>query len=331
MKVMQNKLLLSLGASILLMLTTFSANLLAAKYVLKAAHSANANEPYHIGLEYFADEVKKRTGGEVEIKIYPNNQLGNEKQMIEGILLGTIDITVPSNGVLTNFVKDLSIFDLPFLFKSREHMYKVMDGKVGVALSKKMEAKGFKLLSFYEAGVRHIMTTKKPINSLADLEGLKIRTMNVPAHVAAFNSYRAKATPLAYAELYGALQAGVVDGAEAANTNYNSKKFYEVAPYWAQIGWTALIADLIISKKKFDSLPAKIQKIFMEVAKESATLERKTYSDSDNSLLESLKKNGVKITYPDPAEFRKASESVYKEFADTKEKKKLLQMILDTK
>ncbi len=205
----------------------------AATIILKAGHSANPDEPYHVGLLEFARIVAEKTNGQVEVQIFPNNQLGNEKEMIEGLLLGTLDITVPSNGVVTNFVPELGIFDLPFLFRDRPHMYKVMDGPVGQELNGAMQKKGFRLLGFYEAGIRHIMT-KKPINSFEDLQGLKIRTMQVPAHVASFNAFGANATPLAYGELYGALQTGVVDGAEAANTNYNSKKFYEVAPHWAR-------------------------------------------------------------------------------------------------
>jgi TRAP-type transport system periplasmic protein len=299
--------------------------------VLKAGHSANADEPYHIGLTEFARVVKEKSGGRVEVQIFPNNQLGNEKEMIEGLLLGTVDITVPSNGVVTNFVKKLGIFDLPFLFRDRAHMYKAMDGEVGKILNNAMEEKGFRLLGFYEAGIRHIMTRTKPINSYADLQGLKIRTMGVPAHVASFNAFGANATPLAYSELYGALQSGLVDGAEAANTNYNSKKFYEVAPHWAQVGWTALVADLIMSAKKFNSLPKDIQGILLEAGLSSAAKERAAYSNSDNSLLGSLKKKGVKVTHPDPAPFRKASQKVYDEFIKSDDDRKLLNMIIETK
>ena len=298
--------------------------------VLKAGHSANEDEPYHIGLTEFARIVKEKSDGRVEVQIFPNNQLGNEKEMVEGLLLGTVDITVPSNGVVTNFVKKLGVFDLPFLFRDRDHMYNVMDGEVGQILNDAMREKGFHLLGFYEAGIRHIMTREKPINSYDDLAGMKIRTMGVPAHVASFNAFGANATPLAYSELYGALQSGLVDGAEAANTNYNSKKFYEVAPHWAQIGWTALVADLIMSAKKFDSLPTDIQEILSEAGLVSASAERAAYSKSDNSLLESLKEKGVMVTTPDPTPFREASQAVYDEFIQTEEDRKLLQMILDT-
>lgn len=298
--------------------------------VLKAGHSANPDEPYHIGLQSLADEVKARTDGAVEIQIFPNNQLGNEKEMIEGLLLGTLDIAVPSNGVVTNFVPELGIFDLPFLFRDREHMYNVMDGPVGQTLDEAMSKKGFKLLAFYEAGIRHIMTTKKPIETFEDLAGMKIRTMQVPAHVSAFNAFNANATPMAYSELYGALQSGVIDGAEAANTNYNSKKFYEVAPYWATVAWTALVADLIMSKEKFDSLPAEAQQALSEAALVSAAVERKTYAESDASLLEVLMEKGVKVSSPDTEPFREASKPVYDEFVKTPEQQAMLQEILST-
>ena len=207
-------------------------------------------------------------------------------------------------------------------------MYKAMDGGPGQKLSAAMANKGFRLLGFYEAGIRHIMTTKKPINSVDDIKGLKIRTMGVPAHVSSFNAFGAKATPMAYGELYGALQQNVVDGAEAANTNYNSKKFYEVAPHWAQIGWTALVADLIMSEKKFKSLPANVQKALLDAGPKAAAVERKAYSDSDNSLLDSLKAKGVKVTTPDPTGFRKASKAVYDEFVKTPASKAILNEIL---
>ena len=299
--------------------------------VLKAGHSANVNEPYHIGFLAFAEAVKAKTGGRVVVEVFPNNVLGNELEMIEGLLLGNLDITTPSNGVLTNFVPPLRVFDLPYLFNDRAHMYRVVDGPVGEAMKAEMSKKGFRLLAFYEAGIRHIMTTKKPINSLADLNNLKIRTMEIPGHVASFNAFSAKATPLAYGELYSAMQSGVVDGAEAANSNYYAKQFYRVAPYWAQVGWTMLVSDMIMSEEKFNSLAPDLQKAIMEAAHESAVVERKAYADSDDVLMDQLKAEGVKVTYPDLAPFRTAAEKAYAKVINDDASKKLLEMIKNTK
>ena len=299
------------------------------KIILKAGHPANATEPYHLGLVEMARIANEMSDGRVEIQIFPAMQLGSEKAMIEGLLLGTIDIVVTANGSATNFVPQLGILDLPFLFRNREHMYSVMDGEVGERLKESMEERGFHLLGFYDAGVRHIMTSNTPINSYEDLQGLKIRTMPVPAHIASFNAFGANAVAVDYGELYGGLQTGLVDGAEAANTNYDLKKFYEVAPHWAQIGWIILAADAIMSVEKFNSLPEDIQEILTEAGQRSAILERQAYADSDNSLLSVLQDKGVQVTYPDPAPFREASRTVYDEFVRTEEERDMLNAILN--
>jgi len=299
------------------------------KIILKAGHPANANEPYHLGLLEMARIVKEESNGRVEIQIYPAMQLGSEKAMIEGLLLGTMDIVVTANGSATNFVPQLGILDLPFLFRDRNHMYSVMDGDVGQELKKSLKDRGFHLLGFYDAGVRHIMTSNKPINAYEDLEGLKIRTMPVPAHIASFNAFDANAVAVDYGELYGGLQTGLIDGAEAANTNYNLKKFYEVAPYWAQVGWIILAADAIMSEKRFHSLPPDIQDILTKAGHQSAIFERQAYADSDNSLLSVLQSKGVKVTYPDTAPFREASKKVYDEFITTDKDRALLNTILN--
>ena len=303
---------------------------LSAEFNLKASHSAAPSEPYQIGLQAFADRVKELTNGRVEVTIYPNNQLGNEKEAIEGLLLGTVDVAVTANGVLTSFVPAVGIYDLPFLFRDRDHLYKVMDGPVGNDLKAAAKERGLHILSFYEAGIRQILT-KKPINSIEDLANLKIRTMQVPAHLAAFKAFGANPTPMAYGELYGAIQSGVVDGAEAANSNYFAQKFYEVAPYYAQVSWTALVAEMLISEEKLASFPEDIQKAIVQAAAESGNIERKAYSDADGRLLAELEKSGVKVTYPDRGPFQTASKSVYDEFVTTPQQKEWLEKILNTK
>ena len=296
--------------------------------ILRAAHSTNVDEPYHQGLLEMARIVNEKSGGRVEIAIYPSMQLGGEKAMLEGLLLGAIDIVVTANGSVTNFVPGMGV-PLPFLFRSREHMYSVLDGAVGDELAKRLEARGFRLLAFYEAGVRHIMTADRPVHSIDDLKGLKMRTMPVPAHIASFNAYGANAVAVDYSELYGGLQMGLVDGAEAANTNYSNKKFYEVAPYWAQLGWVMLTADLLMSDERFRSLPTDVQALLQEAAIESAHFERRLYAESDNSLLETLERQGVSVTYPDPAPFREASRAVYEAFITSDEDRALLEAILE--
>jgi tripartite ATP-independent transporter DctP family solute receptor len=294
---------------------------------LKAGHSAAATEPYHLGLADFAERVAKATNGKVAVQIFPQNQLGNERDMIEGLQIGSVDITVPANAVFTNFVPDLIALDMPFLFRDQAHLEKSLGEPLTKAINEAASKRGFRVLGLYTAGTRHIMTTGKPVNSAADLKGMKIRTMQNPAHVAAFTAMGANPTPLAYGELYGALQAGVVDGAEAANTNYAAQKFYEVAPNWAMVSWTVLLSPLIMSERKFQSLPKDVQAALMEAGKQSAIVERAAYAKSDEEKLAALQKSGAKITRPDPEPFRASVKKVYADFIKTDAQKNMVKII----
>ena len=299
----------------------------AQEVTLKAGHSAAPTEPYHVGLTDFAERVSTYTDGKVAVEIYPSNQLGNEREMIEGLQLGTIDVAVPANAVFTNFVPDLVALDMPFLFDGQEHLERALDGPIVDVINEAAAARGFRLLGLYTAGVRHIMTRGKAVESIDDVKGLKIRTMQNPAHVATFNALGANATPLAYGELYGAIQSGVVDGAEAANTNYDAQKFYEVAPNWAMVSWTVLISPLIMSEAKFQSLPADVQEALVRAGRESAVVERAAYAASDAAKLADLKSKGVTITTPDVAPFREAAEAVFAEFIVNDTQKRMIEMI----
>jgi tripartite ATP-independent transporter DctP family solute receptor len=302
----------------------------AAEIVLKAGHTQNAGEPMDRALKIMSEHLEKATGGKATIKIFPSMQLGGEVEMIKQVLTGTLDIVTPSNAPLTNFVPELKIFDMPFLFRDEAHMIKVLRGPVLQDISNIVAKRGIRLLGVFNIGVRHIMS-KKPIKSIADLKGLKIRTMQSKYHMAAFNAFGANATPISYSELYSSLQTGVVDGAEAANTNYFEKKFYEVAPYWGQVGWTILTGPIVIAEKKFASLPKNVQKALIEGGNKAAIWEQDYYASVDKGRLDDLKKAGVKITKLDTIPFQKAAKKVHAEFLTTADEKRILRMIQDTK
>ena len=273
---------------------------LAADIVLKAGHSQNAGEPMDLGLQMMRDHLEQATGGKATIEIFPNMQLGGEVEMIKQVLTGSLDITSPSNAPLTNFVPELKLFDMPFLFRDEQHMINVLRGPMLGEINNIVAQRGITLLGVYNVGVRHIMS-KKPVENFDDLGGLKIRTMQSKYHMAAFNAFGANATPISYAELYSSLQTGVVDGAEAANTNYFEKKFYEVAPYWSQVGWTILTAPIIMSEKKFSSLPEDVQAALVEGGNKAAAWEQDHYASVDKGRLQDLEKAGVTIKKLDPA------------------------------
>ncbi|MGI9336754.1 MAG: TRAP transporter substrate-binding protein [Gammaproteobacteria bacterium] len=301
----------------------------AADIVLKAGHSQNAGEPMDLGLQMMRDHLEQATGGKATMEIFPNMQLGGEVEMIKQVLTGSLDITSPSNAPLTNFVPELKLFDMPFLFRDEQHMIKVLRGPMLGEINNIVAKRGIRLLGVYNVGVRHIMS-KKPVESFDDLGGLKIRTMQSKYHMAAFDAFGANATPISYAELYSSLQTGVVDGAEAANTNYFEKKFYEVAPYWSQVGWTILTAPIIMSEKKFSGLPEDVRSALLEGGNKAAAWEQDHYASVDKGRLEDLKKAGVTINMLDPAPFREAAAKVYDEFLTTEDEKKLLRMIQET-
>lgn len=288
---------------------------MAGPVLIKAHFTNNIGEPQIVAAELFKKIVEEKTNGDIKVEIYPNNQLGESRSVLEGIQLGTIEMAQVT-GPMVSFVPELVLFELPFLFRDRDHMYAVMDSPIGQRLNASFEKRGFHSLGFGDVGLRHIMTVDKTINSIDDLKGLKIRTMGNPAHLAAFKAFGANPLPMAYGELYSSLEQKVVDGAEAANINYDSKKFYEPAPHWAQVGWINLVGYTVLSKKLYDGLTKEQQQIIDQAAFEMNTLERKLYREKDESLLPKLEAEGVKVTFPDRQPFMDASMKVYEQYAD---------------
>lgn len=284
-------------------------------YVLKTAHSHNPDEPQVRAARWFKDVVEAKSSARIKVEIYPNNQLGNQRDVIEGIQLGTIQLSNVSS-VMAGFVKEVNIFELPFLFRDREHLYKVLDSGVGESLRPAFEHKGFHLLGYFYAGARHIMTVAKPIESISDLRGLKIRTMENPLHLDAFKAFGANPLPMAYGELYSSLEQHVIDGAEAANTNYYAKKFFEPAPYWSQVGWIHLVEYVIMSRYFYEKLPPDLQAVIDSAAKEMIERERQWYYEAEQEALARLIEAGVKLSSPTRRPFLDASQKVYLGWAD---------------
>ena len=310
--------------------TTLVAPVLAAEITMKFAHGTTVADPHHLGAMRLAERIKDLTKGAIEINIFPTGQLGTGRDVVEGILLGTIDLGQPAAAVVANRVPEINVLEMPFLFRDVNHFEKVWQGPVADKVAELAAAKGLRMLGMYTSGERHIMT-KKPVASIADLKGMKIRTVENPIHVATFKAFGANATAISYSELYGALQTGVVDGADAANTNYLNIKFYEVAPNWALVTWLTFSNPVIMSERKFQALKPEYQQALIAAGKEAAVHQRKLYRDGDVGDFEKLKQIGVKVTQPDQAPFRDAAKKVYDEFLKTDVQKDLLKAIVDTK
>ncbi len=296
--------------------------------VLKAGHSATNKEPYQLGLEAFGKKLKETTNGKFEVKVFPSCQLGSEKEMTEGLFLGNVDVATSATTVVTNFIPEFIVYDLPFLFNSDEHFYKASDGAPGKFFVDACAKKGIRLLAIYDAGVRHI-ASKKPVNSMKDLKGMKIRTMQSQIHIDAFNGFGAKATPMAFSEQFSALEQGVIDGVEASNTSCYNQQFYRPAPNWALVSWYRCVTAMMMSEKKFQSYPKDVQKAILEAAAYSAKVEREAYAKSESASLAAMKKAGVNITKPDVAPFKEVAQKVADKYIKKPELKEVLKQIQD--
>ncbi|MBG9588285.1 TRAP transporter substrate-binding protein [Cytobacillus firmus] len=301
-------------------------------FSLKAGHSLTEDHPYHIGLLELAKNVEERTDGKVKIEVFPLSQLGAERELTEALTLGTADLSISSTGPIANFYPEIGIVDMPFLFESREHAYKVLDGEIGKELLKGMEDVGIVGLAWGENGFRHITNAKHPINKPEDLKGLKIRTQENPIHLDAFNALGAKPTPMAWTEALTALQQGVVDAQENPIVVADTYKLYEAnQKYMSLTGHLYSPAVIMFSKSVWDTLPAEYQEILSEEAKKSGDQIRNLITKSDEESLKVLKEQGMEIVEEvDVAPFREAIQPVYEKYESQFGKEKL-DAILNTK
>lgn len=298
--------------------------------VLKAAHSVAPTHPYHLGLEEYARLVKERTGGKIAIDIFHSAQLGNERDTIEGLQMNTLDICVSSTGPVGGFEPKFLVVDLPFLFRDREHAYKVLDGEIGQDLLDSLSSIGVVGAAFWENGFREITNSKRPINSVEDLKGLKLRTQENEVHMDAFRALGVDPTPMAWSEVFTALQQNVIDGQENPVPIIYTNKVYEVQKHLAMTDHFYSPSMLLISKTTFDKFDADTQKILIDSAKEAAVFERNLIKEMDEELLALLKEAGMEITYPDKAPFQEACKSVYEKY-ESKFTKELIDSIINTK
>jgi len=300
--------------TLVVMTLTWSGLATAQTINFKLGHAVAPEHPYHLGALRFAELVAWKTGNKVKIDVYPSTQLGNERDMVEGLQLGTIDLVVTSTGPLGGFVPKMFVVDLPFLFRSREHAYKVLDGPIGRELLEAFTGKGIKGLAFWENGFRHITNNVRPIEKPEDLKGIKLRTMENKVHLAAFRAFSASPTPMAWSEVYTALQQKTINGQENPIAIIYYQKIYEVQKYLALTGHVYSPTPLLMSLKAFNGLPKDVQKIMLDTALECAGYERNLLRDSEARQLAELKAKGMQVSTPDKKPFLDAAASVYREF-----------------
>ena len=287
------------------------------KIKLIAAHVLAPSHPYQAGFEKMAEIVKAKTNGQIEIEIHANAELGEEEQTIEGLQMGTIDITTVSAAALTGFVKEYMACDLPFTFATPEEAYKFYDGPIGIELFQKTESTGIVGLAWWENGFRDFTNNIRPISVPADMKGMKIRTMKSPVHMASVRAIGADAVPVSFGELYSALQQNVVDGQENPVANIHANRFYEVQKYVTISRHFYDPSPTFISKKTWDKLNAEQKKILLDASIEARDYMRKVANEQEAGLVEDLKKNGMTVTTLTTDQvkaFQDITKDVYKEF-----------------
>ncbi len=289
---------------------------LAAKVSLKLGHNASVGHHYHKLCVMFQENVAKASNGEIEIKVFPNDQLGSQRQLVEGAQLGTTDMVLTSDSVLSNFEEKFAALNMPFLFRDMDHVGKTMDGPIGEEFRQLAAKKGLYILGYWENGFRAVSTSQKPIKEAADFEGLKIRISPGFLPVDLFKSLGALPTPMATGEVYSALQLGTVDGQENSPTFVLSQKYYEVQKYLSFTNHQHNTEPLVISQIIYETLSPEHQKILRTEAEKLAPLARQMVVDMQDGLVKELTGKIEIIKIEDFSSFQKASQQVYDKYQD---------------
>lgn len=296
-------------------------------YVLQAGHSLAENHPFELAMQELAKNVEEKSEGRLKIETFPLSQLGAERELIEGLTLGTVDLVVSTSGPIINFVPNFGVLDLPFLFNNREAAISVLEGEIGDELFAELKDKGIIGLSWGENGFRHVTNSIKPIQSPEDLKGLQLRVQENKVFISAFEKLGAKPSPMAWTEALTALQSGVVDGQENPILVIDHYKLYDSKQkYMTLTGHAYSSAVFMLSESTYNSLPEDLREILLEEGKKIGAFERDLAIADEEAALKRLKEKGMEVIETvDVEAFRNKIMDLY----DEVDNKELLQRILD--
>ncbi|KGP90635.1 C4-dicarboxylate ABC transporter substrate-binding protein [Pontibacillus chungwhensis BH030062] len=286
---------------------------------IKLGHIAPDEHSYTKGIEQFAEAVEEETNGQVKFEIFGGGQLGGEREVIEQVQLGTLDMTLVTAGPVGNFVDKFSVLEMPFIFRDVDHVYKTLDGEIGQELMGLIDEQGFKTLGIWENGFRHITTKETTVKSPEDTNGLKLRTIENEIYVDTYKSLGADATPIAFPEVYTSLQQGVVDGMDVSYGVMHATKMYEVQNNLSEVGIYYAAAPLLMNEAKFKSLPDNVQKVMIEKGKEFTDIQREINQQMEAEQKQDLQDKGIQIVEKQNVDidaFKDAVKEVYKENDD---------------
>ncbi|MBM3526245.1 MAG: TRAP transporter substrate-binding protein [Alphaproteobacteria bacterium] len=281
---------------------------------LKFGHVGEPGSLFEASANQFAKAANAKLGAKARVVTFGSSQLGGDKEMMQKLLLGTLDFSLPST-VMSSVVDEFGLFEMPYIIKDRNHMMRVEKDVIWPKLQPLVEKKGYKILAVWENGFRHITNSKRPIKLPADLQGLKLRVPEGKWRVKMFQAYGANPSPMKFSEVFTALQTGTMDGQENPFAQIYSAKFQEVQKYLSLTGHVYTPGYVVVGAKRWDSLPADVRTALDAAAKETQAYVYKEAARLDNDLLEKIKKAGVQVNEPDKEAFVKASKAIYDEFS----------------
>jgi len=297
---------------------------------LRYAHAGGETHTWQVWGQKFAERVAERTQGRVKVEIYGGGQLGNERALTESVQLGTLDLAA-TGAPLNQWVPEIAVMDLPFLFRSWEHSFAVLDGPIGRELADRMLAKGFKLVGVDVLGFRHMTNNKRSLNTAADMRGLKLRVPEVAQWTLMTRALGATPVPITLTEVYLALQQGVADGQENPPSTIRAQKFFEVQKYLSLTSHMLSVTWIIANPRTFAGWPRDVQTALLEAGREASVYERQWVRAEDDKILDFLKSKGMNVNTPsDPESFRKATAPVWDQLGG-KFPKEWIRTIQDTR
>lgn len=284
---------------------------------LKMAHGLATNHPVHKAMEFMAEKALQKSDSTLKIEVYPNEQLGNEKETLEKLQLGALALTKVSTSMLESFLDEYKVYALPYLFRDEDHRWKVLNGPIGKKILASGERIKLKGLVYYDAGSRSFYTTRKPILSPDDLSGLKIRTQQSPMAIKLIAALGGSATPISWGELYTSLQQGVVDGAENNPPSLFTSNHYEVCKHYSMDEHMSVPDVVLVSTKVWMKLSEQHKTALMEAAEESVDYQRKLWEEFVKESMDKMVAAGLKVYYPDKAPFKERVRKMWQKFDGT--------------
>lgn len=283
--------------------------------IINLGDQVSRQNPHYHANKYFSDLVSQKTNGNIVVKIFMDSLLGSAQECLEGLRSGSIEMAKTAAAPLSSLSLKFRLFNLPYVFTDKEDVFAALDGEIGDILRQDLENQGLKLIAFYDTGFRSVFNCKRPIKIIEDIKDLRIRVMNHPIMIETFNSLGAKAIPLAYGELYAALQNGIVDGAEQPPSALYAMKFYEVSNYLSLTKHFYDLNVLLMSKKFFDNaLTPNQQKIVIEAGKATQAYERMLWQEHEDSAIKKIEATGMKVNSIELSAFKQSVKEIIKKY-----------------